>query len=316
MNTKVLVVIGPTAVGKTKLSIALAKQMNAEIISGDSMQIYRHLDIGTAKVTEKEKEGVIHHLIDCRNFDENYSVSDFQSDVRQLIDEIAARHHLPMIVGGTGLYIRAALYDYHFDDQGHEVNFAKKYAHYSNEKLHAHLASFDRKSASEIHPNNRHRVLRAIEIYETTGKTKSEQIEADVSEPIYDTYVIGLELERKKLYQRINQRVNEMFDHGLLEEFQNILSLGAKPEMQSMKAIGYKELFDYINGKLTLDEVKDKICLDSRRYAKRQMTWFKHQMAVHWYNVDLENFDNTVHQAMADVAQWKERDKEVILKDK
>jgi len=305
MKTKVLVVIGPTAVGKTKLSIALAKQLNAEIISGDSMQIYEHLDIGTAKVTEDEKEGVIHHLIDCRHFDESYSVSDFQKEVRQLIDEITARGHLPMIVGGTGLYIRAALYDYRFDDEGHEVNFAKKYARYSNEKLHAHLASFDRKSASEIHPNNRHRVLRAIEIYETTGKTKSEQIEADVSEPLYDAYVIGLDLERKKLYQRINERVEKMFADGLLEEFKIIVAMGAKPEMQSMKAIGYRELFDYLNGKVTLEQAKEKIRLDSRRYAKRQMTWFKHQMAVHWYPVDLEDFNNTINCALSDVFVWQ-----------
>ncbi len=304
MKKKVLVVIGPTAVGKTKLSIALAKKLNAEIISGDSMQIYRGLDIGTAKVTEEEKEGVIHHLIDCRDFNEGYSVSDFQNDVRQLIDEISARGHLPMIVGGTGLYIRAALYDYRFDDTGHEVNFAKKYAHYNNQKLHDYLASFDKTSASQIHPNNRHRVLRAIEIYETTGKTKSEQIEADVSEPLYDTLVLGLNLDRKKLYARIEQRVEQMFEAGLLEEFKSIVALGATADMQSMKAIGYRELFDYINGKATLKEVKDKICLDSRRYAKRQMTWFKHQMNVQWIEVDLDNFDATIADAKTLSLKW------------
>lgn len=309
MKEQVLVIIGPTAVGKTRLSIALAKAFNAEIISGDSMQIYQQLDIGTAKVTEEEKKGVIHHLIDCRRFDESYSVSQFQEDVRRLIKEITARNHLPMIVGGTGLYIRAALYDYRFDDSGHEISFAKKYASYSNEKLHAHLASFDRKSASEIHPNNRHRVLRAIEIYETTGKTKSEQIAVDVSEPLYDSLFIGLNLERKKLYQRINQRVDHMFDQGLVAEFENIVSQGANPDMQSMKAIGYKELFDYVSGKATLEETKQKICLDSRRYAKRQMTWFKHQLPVHWYEVNLEDFHQTETEVQEAVAQWLKENK-------
>lgn len=304
MKKKVLVVIGPTAVGKTKLSIALAKQLNAEIISGDSMQIYQGLDIGTAKVTEEEKEGIVHHLIDCRRFDEGYSVSDFQTEVRRLIDDIISRGHLPMIVGGTGLYIRAALYDYRFDDQGHEIDFAKKYAHYSNQKLHEHLASFDKVSASQIHPNNRHRVLRAIEIYETTGKTKSEQIEADVSEPLYDALVLGLNLERKKLYARINQRVDMMFEAGLLDEFKQIVAQGAKADMQSMKAIGYRELFDYLDGKATLEEVKEKICLDSRRYAKRQMTWFKHQMDVSWIDVELEDFSKTINQAMDLATTW------------
>lgn len=306
MKNQVLVIIGPTASGKTKLSIALAKFFNGEIISGDSMQIYRGLDIGTAKVTQEEMDGVVHHLIDCRQFNENYSVSDFQQEVRKLIAEISARNHLPIIAGGTGLYIRAALYDYHFDDDGHDVNFSKKYAHYNNQKLHAHLASFDPKSAKEIHPNNRQRVLRAIEIYETTGKTKSAQIEADLSQPLYNVFTIGLDIDRKKLYERINQRVDEMFAAGLVTEFENILKQGANENMQSMKAIGYRELFDYVNHKCTLEEVKDKICLDSRRYAKRQMTWFKHQMPVSWVKVDLDDFSKTVNGAREQVSTWKQ----------
>lgn len=304
MKERVLVIIGPTASGKTKLSIALAKLFNGEIISGDSMQIYRNLDIGTAKVIPKEMDGVVHHLIDCRNFDENYSVSDFQKEVRILISEITARNHLPIIAGGTGLYIRAALYDYHFDDDGHDLNFSKKYAHYNNQKLHDYLASFDPQSAKEIHPNNRQRVLRAIEIYETTGKTKSSQIEADLSQPLYDVCTIGLDFERKKLYERINQRVDEMFASGLVQEFENILALGANEKMQSMKAIGYRELFDYVNHKCTLEEAKDKICLDSRRYAKRQMTWFKHQMPVTWVKVDIEDFSKAISEATDQVLNW------------
>lgn len=304
MKQKVLVIIGPTAVGKTKLSIALAKDYEAEIISGDSMQIYQELSIGTAKVSEEEQDGISHHLIDCRHFDENYSVSDFQKDVRILIDEISQRGHLPIIVGGTGLYIRAALYDYHFEDQGHQIDFAKKYARYNNQKLHDYLASFDPESARQIHPNNRHRVLRAIEIYETSGKTKTEQIAADLSAPLYDMMVLGLTMDRKKLYARINERVEDMFSAGLLTEFEHLIALGAKPDMQSMKAIGYRELFAYVSGKATLDEVKSKICLDSRRYAKRQMTWFKHQMPVNWLEVDIEQFENTLVKSHALVETW------------
>lgn len=304
MKSKVLVIVGSTAVGKTKLSIEMAKKWNGEIISGDSMQIYQHLDIGTAKVTPEEMEGVIHHLIDCRHFSENYSVSDFQKEVRRLIEEISSRGRLPIICGGTGLYIRAALYDYKFDDEGHDHDFQKKYEHLSNQQLHDYLKSFDAKSADEIHPNNRHRVLRAVEIYETTGKTKSEQIQANMSEPLYDVYWVGLELERAKLYQRINQRVEIMFEKGLLHEFNEILAKGAKKEMQSMKAIGYKELFDYVEGKCTLQEAKDKICLNSRRYAKRQMTWFKHQMPVTWFEVILEDFHQTVECVNHEVEQW------------
>lgn len=304
MKKKVLVIIGPTAVGKTKLSIEMAKLFNGEIISGDSMQIYQYLDIGTAKVTKEEMEGIPHHLIDCRHFSESYSVSDFQTSVRQLIDEISNRGHLPIICGGTGLYIRAALYDYRFDDQGHDINFQKKYETLNNEELHHYLSSFDKKSADEIHPNNRHRVLRAIEIFETTGKTKSEQIEADMSEPLYDVYTVGLDLERAQLYNRINARVDVMFEKGLLNEFDRILQMGAKRTMQSMKAIGYKELFDYVEGNCTLEEAKDKICLNSRRYAKRQMTWFKHQMPVHWFEVYLENFSQTVTNVQTCIKEW------------
>ena len=304
MKQKVLVIIGPTAVGKTKTSIEMAKRFNGEIISGDSMQIYQHLDIGTAKVTKEEMDGITHHLIDCRHFSEGYSVSDFQKEVRRLIEEISNRGHLPIICGGTGLYIRAALYDYRFDDQGHDTNFQEKYAHLSNEELHQHLASFDKKSADDIHPNNRHRVLRAVEIYETTGKTKSEQIEVDMSEPLYDVYAVGLELERSKLYERINQRVDVMFENGLWEEFNHIIELGASKDMQSMKAIGYKELFAVLENEATLEEAKEQICLNSRRYAKRQMTWFKHQMPVSWFEVFLEDYEKTIKNVTNEVACW------------
>ena len=301
---KVIVIVGPTAVGKTKLSIALAKKCQVEIISGDSMQIYRGMDIGTAKVTPVEMEGVAHHLIDCRHFSENYSVMDFQREVRKEIAKISERGHLPMIVGGTGLYIKAALYDYHFDDQGRDEAFLSRFADMDNAKLHAYLASIDPQSARSIHMNNRRRVLRAIEIYETTGKTKSEQIQTNQQQPLYETLFIGLELEREQLNTRINERVEQMFADGLYDEFCRLVEQGAKPDMQSMKAIGYQELFALKEGQVTLAEAKEQIALHSRRYAKRQMTWFRHQMPVHFLKVDLDCFEHTIAQAEDLVSQF------------
>lgn len=303
---KVLVIIGPTASGKTKLSIALGKKFQSEIISGDSMQLYKHLDIGTAKVTPKEMEGIPHYLIDYKNFDESFSVSEFQTLVRKEISTIASHHHLPLICGGTGLYIRAALYDYKFDEHERDATFKEHYEQYTNEQLHDYLKTIDPKSADEIHPNNRVRVLRAIEIYETTGIPKSKSIEADLSESLYDLCVLGLNMEREQLYNRINERVDQMFEAGLLDEFKTVVDLGATKEMQSMKAIGYQELFDYLSCDKSLDEVKELIKLHSRRYAKRQMTWFKHQMPVHWLEVDINNFEKTIEEAIEIVSQWLE----------
>lgn len=297
MMPKVVVIVGPTAVGKTKLSIALAKYFQAEVISGDSMQIYQGMDIGTAKVTPAEMENICHHLIDCKHFSDSYSVMEFQQEVRQQIADIDQRHHLPLIVGGTGLYIKAALYDYHFDDQGRDHQFLERFASMDNETLHQYLASIDKESAKTIHMNNRRRVLRAIEIYETTGKTKTEQIQTNQNQPLYDTLFIGLELEREVLNERINARVDKMFEDGLYQEFCELVKQGAKPEMQSMKAIGYQELFAVMEGKATLEEAKEQIALHSRRYAKRQMTWFRHQMPVSFIKVDLDHFEKTIQEA-------------------
>lgn len=301
---KVLVIIGPTASGKTKLSIELAKLFNGEIISGDSMQIYKELTIGTAKVTPEEMEGIPHHLIDYKTFDETFSVSEFQMVVRQCIEDISSRGKLPIICGGTGLYIRAALYDYKFDDHPRDESFKKRYESYDNEQLHAYLETIDPISAKDIHPNNRVRVLRAIEIFETTGVPKSKAIEADLSRPLYDVYALGLDLEREELYQRIDQRVEKMVASGLIDEFKQVMSLGATSEMQSMKAIGYQELFDYISGNKSLDEVVSLIQLHSRRYAKRQMTWFRHQMDVHWLSVDTQQYEKTIEQGTMLITQW------------
>ena len=289
----VLCIVGPTAVGKTKMSIELAKQLNGEIISGDSMQIYRGMDIGTAKATMDERQGIPHHLIDEKNPDEPYSVAAFQQTVRAKMEEIKSRGKLPIIVGGTGLY------DYEFagESESKEVDEAK-YGHLSNEELHAKLATVDEAGAKDIHPNNRKRVIRALEIYETSGVKKSEMIEKQEHKMIYDACLIGLTDDRTVLYDRINKRVDVMYETGLVEEVKALFDQGIPAESQSIRAIGYKELYDYFKGFISLEESKELIKRNSRRYAKRQYTWFNNQMDVTWFKVDVQHFDKTVKEVL------------------
>ena len=299
---KVIVVIGPTSVGKTKMGVALAKKINGEVISGDSMQVYRQMDIGTAKVTIEEMEGVTHHCIDILDPKDQYSVHDFQQTVRKQITEITNRGHVPIIVGGTGLYIKAALYDYTFSEMKNnhdEIN--KKYKDYTNDQLYDHLKQIDEESAKILHFNNRRRILRAIEIYEQTGQKKSEMINEQEHICLYDAYFVGLTLPRGLLYERINLRVDLMMKNGLQGEMESLIKQGLTRENQSMKAIGYKEWFDYFEGKCDLNEVSENIKKHSRQYAKRQYTWFKNQFDVHWYDVCLENFSKTIEEVSRDL---------------
>lgn len=302
---RVIVIVGPTSVGKTKMGVELAKRINGEIISGDSMQIYKGMDIGTAKVTEEETEGIVHYLVDIKNPDESYSVKDFQDEVRSCIDGIIKNGKIPIIVGGTGLYIKAALYDYEFDDSEIDHNvFKEKYKDYSNEELHDYLRSIDEKSAEELHCNNRQRVLRAIEIFELSGKKKSEILEQQKHELLYDACFIGLTLDREVLYERINKRVDIMDELGLEKEVKALIDCGYTRDMQSMKAIGYKEWFDYFDGFISKEDVLERIKKNSRNYAKRQYTWFKNQFDMNWFTVNLLNFNETVNEVV------------VFLKDK
>ena len=299
---KVIVVIGPTSVGKTKMGVALAKKLNGEVISGDSMQVYRQMDIGTAKVTIEEMEGVTHHCIDILDPKDQYSVHDFQQTVRKQITEITNRGHVPIIVGGTGLYIKAALYDYTFsemENNNDEIN--KKYKDYTNEQLYAHLKQIDEESAKILHFNNRRRVLRAIEIYEQTGQKKSEMINEQEHICLYDAYFVGLTLPRELLYERINLRVDLMMKNGLQGEMESLIKQGLTRENQSMKAIGYKEWFDYYDHQIDLNDVLELIKKHSRQYAKRQYTWFKNQFDVHWYDICLENFSKTIEEVSRDL---------------
>ncbi|WP_077617904.1 tRNA (adenosine(37)-N6)-dimethylallyltransferase MiaA [Bacillus sinesaloumensis] len=289
---KLIVLIGPTAVGKTKLSIELAKKLNAEIISGDSMQIYKGMDIGTAKITSDEMEGIPHHLIDIKEPHESFSVAEFQEIVRNLITDIHNRGKLPMIVGGTGLYIQSVIFDYQFTDNASNPEYRKTLEKQVSENgidsLFKKLKEIDPVSAERIHPNNIRRVIRALEIVETTGKTMTEYVEGQKQELIYDVALVGLTMERGKLYERINKRVDLMVESGLLKEVTNFYSRGLRG-CQSIQAIGYKELYAYLEGTLTLEEAINQLKQNTRRYAKRQLTWFRNKMDVKWFDMSLEN---------------------------
>lgn len=285
---KLVVLIGPTAVGKTKTSIELAKHYNGEIISGDSMQIYKGMDIGTAKITKEEMDGIQHHLIDIKAPNESFSAAEFQQIVREKIIEISSRGKLPMIVGGTGLYIQSVLYDYQFSeapsDERYRQELEKKAIQNGNVWLHKELMKLDPKSGENIHPNNVRRVIRAMEIFHCTGKTMTDYQETQTPEKLYDAAIIGLTMERDKLYERINHRVDVMMENGLLNEVQNLYKMGMK-DCQSIQAIGYKELYEFFNGYVSLEEAIVNLKQNSRRYAKRQLTWFRNKMDVSWFDM-------------------------------
>lgn len=284
----VVVIVGPTASGKTALSIELAKAVDGEVISGDSMQVYKGMDIGTAKITEEEMAGVPHHLIDILNPDEPFSAFDFQKRVKPLIEEITARGKVPIIAGGTGLYIQSVLYDYQFDDEQVTPEQAKlveekiaKLSSYSNEALHDYLGTFDPVSQEAIHPNNRQRVERAIAYYFKTKKLMSNRKKSTQLTENYDTLIAGIEMSRETLYQRINKRVDIMLSQGLLDEVQELIDQGFL-SCQSMQAIGYKEMIPVITNNMDVEIATEQLKQHSRNYAKRQMTWFKNKLDVHW----------------------------------
>lgn len=302
---KVLVIAGPTGVGKTALSIHLAQRFHGEIISGDSMQIYRGLDIGTAKVTPAEAQGIPHYLIDIKDPGELFSVAEFQRLAREKIDEITSRGKLPMIVGGTGLYIQALLYDYDLGGAPESGNqeLRERYAAFAaeegNQALWELLQEKDPPAAAKIHFNNQRKVIRALEVLEQTGRS----ILAPRNEPQkrYDDFLIGLTTERSLLYQRINERVEQMFAAGLVKEAATLREL---PDSQAAKGIGYREFFPYFAGEADLTAVKEAIKQDSRRYAKRQLTWFRNRMAPYW--VDLVQQPEQLATLEVQIHQWLE----------
>ena len=280
----IIVIVGPTGVGKTKLSIELAKKLNAEIINGDSVAIYEKLDIGSAKPTIKEQENIPHHLLDVCTVEEDYSVFSYQKDVRQLIENITKKNKRVIIVGGTGLYIKAALYNYIFKE-GTTYN---EYNNLTNEQIIEKLKLYTKKELPHI--NNRKRLVRLLNKYEN-----NEEITTNKDEPLYPIKVIGLTTDRTYLYQKINDRVDIMLKNGLLEE---ILSLKDKYNKSRIlnSAIGYKEFYDYLFDDKKLEIVIDEIKRNSRRYAKRQYTFFKHQFNTIWFNVNFSNFNETIEE--------------------
>ena len=283
----IICIVGPTGVGKTKLSIELAKRLNGEVINADSTQVYKDLDIATAKVTEEEKEGIIHHLLDIKNIDEDYTVYDYQKDCRLVINDIINRGKTPIIVGGTGLYIKASLYDYQFEKESKKNDYSK----YSNIELYEMLKNID--NDTDIHINNRKRVERALDYYYNHGKVMNNKTD----KLLYDVVFIGLSTDRDILYDRINKRVDKMVNDGLLIEAKKIYDSNIRSKAV-MTPIGYKELFPYFDGDKDLDECLDLMKQNSRKYAKRLYTWFNNQMNVKWFNVDFNNFSNTVNEVL------------------
>ncbi|MFB4167411.1 tRNA (adenosine(37)-N6)-dimethylallyltransferase MiaA [Virgibacillus sp. JSM 102003] len=305
MKKPVIAIIGPTAVGKTRLSVEVAKAFNGEIISGDSMQVYEGLDIGTAKITEEEKQGIPHYMIDTKRPYDSFSVADYQVLVQQYIDEISSHQRLPIIAGGSGLYIQAALYDYNFSNQKRDDEVTKRLEEDLNNNgglsLHNRLKEIDPNQAAKIHPNNHRRVIRALEIYQTTGLTMTAYQEQQKRESPYNPIFIGLEMDRKLLYQRINARVDDMLKHGLLDEVEMLYKQGLE-NCQSMRGIGYKEFIPYFKGEQSLIQATETLKKNSRRFAKRQYTWFKNKLDVHWYSITPETIDETFRKILDDLA--------------
>jgi len=284
----IIVITGPTGVGKTKLSIELAKKYNAEIINGDAIQIYRGLDIGSAKVTKEEKENVLHHLFDIKDVVEDYSIYDYQKDCRDCISDIQNRGKNVIIVGGTGLYLKSALYDYTLSNENVIDN---NYEDVSTEDLYARLVNLDKDI--EIDRFNRRRIIRALNYYLTFNKSIKDNNHGN--KLLYDAKFIGLTTDREKLYQKINERVDKMLKNGLLEEVKSFYDKGIRTK-PLLGGIGYKELYLYLDNQISYEESIELIKKNSRRYAKRQYTFFNHQFDIKWFNVDFDNFNNTVEE--------------------
>ena len=274
---KVLVICGATASGKTSLSVACAEKLNTEIISADSMLVYRDLNIGTAKPTEEEKKGVKHHLINVVSPFDSFSVSDYEKAALPIVENLLAQGKMPIICGGTGFYVNALLYKSQFGNTGASEEVREKYETLYREKgkeyLHSLLAKVDPESAEKLHENDVKRVIRALEIYDVTGKPKSMQCDAPI--PRFDFVAVSIDYPREILYQRINLRVDEMFENGLMEEVQALLASGVPKSAQCMQGIGYKEIVEGLETDVSIDEIKELIKKNTRNYAKRQITFFK-----------------------------------------
>ncbi|WP_294379326.1 tRNA (adenosine(37)-N6)-dimethylallyltransferase MiaA [uncultured Clostridium sp.] len=306
MKQKLLVLGGPTAVGKTELSIKLAKKLNGEIISADSMQIYKFMDIGSAKVTEKEMDGIKHYLIDIIEPDISFSVADFKEYGEKAIKEILSKQKFPIIAGGTGLYINSLTCNMTFTDAEKDEEYRKKLEKLCDEKgndyVHEMLKDIDPISYKEIHANNRKRVIRALEVYKLTKKPFSSfNAGNDFYKSDYDIYYYVLTMNREKLYDRINKRVDIMMENGLLKECIKLKEMGYTSDMQSMQGIGYKEILYYLENKLSLEDAVNMIKQGSRNYAKRQLTWFRRDKRCIFLDKDTMNDEEILNKILNDI---------------
>ena len=293
---KVIVICGPTASGKTALSIELAKQINGEIVSADSMQIYKDMDIGTAKPTKEEMQGIKHYLIDFVSPDERYSVADYKQDAKKAIREILKKGKVPIIVGGTGLYVDSLIYEIEYPniefDEKYREKLEKEVEENGLEELYEKAKEIDIEAIKKISKNDKKRILRILEIYHATGKNKTEQeIESRKNEVEFDYKVYALNWDREKLYERINKRVDIMLEQGLIEEVKNVYEK-YNEFPTAMQGLGYKEVVEYLENKMSKEEMIEKIKQETRRYAKRQMTWFRKNKQTIWLNAEDEIQNN------------------------
>lgn len=295
---KVIVLCGPTASGKTSLSIELAKRINGEIISCDSMQIYKDMDIGTAKPTEQEKQGIKHYLLDFLSPEVRYSVADYKKDAEKAIEEILKKRKVPIIVGGTGLYINSLIYNIEYKDSKIDIDYRNKLEKMVVEKglenLYEMAQKIDPEAMKNISHNDKKRIMRVLEIYNETGKTKTElEMESRKNEPKYNYIVFALDMDRDKLYERINKRVDIMLKNGLIHEVEKLINT-YKIMPTAMQGLGYKEVVEFLKGNCTEEEMVEKIKMETRRYAKRQLTWFRKNKETIWLN-GLEEADKNIN---------------------
>lgn len=293
-NKTVICILGATATGKSELSLSIASRLNGEVVSADSMQIYRGLDIGTAKICKDQMQGIAHHMLDIIDPADSFSVAQYCTMAQACIEDIIRRCKTPVLVGGTGLYIDSLLSGLEFSEMTVDENY-REYLHeiaanQGNEAVWKELDSVDPVLAQTLHPNNLRRIIRALEVYHVTGQPMSEMAKVAQGEPKYPCIYIGLRYaDRELLYKRINDRVDQMLEMGLLFEIQSLLDVGVPKDCQALQAIGYKEFLPYFDGLISLDEAVEVAKRNSRRYAKRQYTWFKRNEQIHWIDVDLEN---------------------------
>ena len=285
---KVIVVLGPTGVGKTKLSIEIAKKYNGEIINADSMQIYKDLNIGTAKIKEEEKDNIPHHLFDIKNIDEEYSIYDYQKDCRNTIDYITKKGKTPILVGGTGLYIKSALYDYKLDYD----NKINNYDELTIEELYTKLITIDKEIEGKIDKNNRRRLINAINYFK---RNNTSIINNKTNKLLYDVIFIGITTDRELLYTNINKRVDKMIEEGLIDEVKKFYDNNIKTK-PLIGGIGYKELYEYFDNQVNLDQAIDNIKRNTRRYAKKQYTFFNHQLPVWWIKANYVDYNSMINE--------------------